>query len=115
MRASLWLIRPVAASRIGVPKVRSWLILQHDVFAAYEGRIACPLASVVDEKGRTRETRDGQVPYVFKTRAVHISCDSLYTIKSTEFLKHVGDIDPETMVKVSIAVHLILGDSEITL
>ena len=110
MRGSLWLISPGAAQRIGVPKVRPWLILQDDVFAAYEGRIACPLTSVVDAKtGRKRVPRDTQIPYTNKGHESHISCDSLYTIKNDEFLKHVGDIDPDMMTKVFIVVSLVLG------
>ncbi len=109
MRGSIWLIRPGAAIRIGVPKVRPWLILQDDVFAAYEGRVACYLTSARDDKGKRRRMRDGQVLYTLKGHDSYICCDSLYTIKQTEFFKHVGDLDSFTMTKVFIAVSLILG------
>jgi len=115
IRGSLWLIKPGAASRIGVPKVRPWLILQDDVFAAYEGRIACYLTSVANEQGKPKKVRDSQIPFTHKQRASYICCDSLYTIKNGEFLRHVGDIDAETMIKVSIALHMVLGTSEIIL
>jgi mRNA-degrading endonuclease toxin of MazEF toxin-antitoxin module len=114
-RGSLWLISPSAAWRVGVPKIRPWLILQDNAFAAYDGRIACYLTSVFDGKGRKRKMRDGQVRYTLRERASYICGDSLYTIRKTEFLRHVGDIDEITMAKVSIAVNLILGVDHISI
>jgi mRNA-degrading endonuclease toxin of MazEF toxin-antitoxin module len=109
MRGSLWLIKPRAARRVAVPKMRPWLILQDNAFAAYGGRVACYFTSTVDEKGKPKKQRDSQVLTNWGNHASYICCDSLYTIKNSEFLEHIGDLDSDTLVKVSIAVNLILG------
>jgi len=96
-----------------VKERRPWLIVQDNKFKAFGSRVACALTSACRKDptgkwtGEVKEQRDTQVLIAF-IEPSYVSCDDIYTIKSGEFVKRVGDMS-DKMEEVDAVLRLTLA------
>jgi len=97
---TIWRLNPRAAKRLGIPKIRPWIILQDENFAVSSTEhVVCYLTGCLDEEGKRKPNREGFVELLRDTdnkldKDSFICCDHLYTIQEDDLASWVGFVDP---------------------